>query len=430
MGFLGLLKQNRNYRWLWSGQVVSEVGDHFNNVAVFSLAIATTKSGLVVAGIMLSRAIPMMLAGPISGVLLDRMDRKRLMIVSDLARFVVALLFILTLYYRETWLLYVLSGLLMFASPFFTSGRASILPTIAGREELHAANSLTQATQWTTVAVGSFLGGASAAALGYEFAFLLNSLSFLFSAYCVSRLRAPAGSFRAQRKDLSEDKVVRPWHEYTEGLRYMRANPLLLGIALVGVGWATGGGAAQILFIMFGDLVFDKGPNGIGMMWGSSGTGLVLGALVAHRIGKKISFVTYKWIVAIAYVVHGAAYVIFSQMPTFGGALLFIGISRFSVAISSVLNFSEMLQHVADEYRGRVFSTMETMSWSMQMLSMTAAGAASDHFSPRTIGAVAGVLSSTTGIFWALANWAGKLPEPPLGDVNPDDVAVHGDDKA
>ncbi len=430
MGFLGLLKQNRNYRWLWTGQVVSEVGDHFNNIAVFSLAIAMTKSGLVVAGIMLSRAIPMMLAGPIAGVLLDRMDRKKLMIISDLIRFVVALLFVATLTYRKNWLLYVLSGLLMFASPFFTSGRAAILPSIASREELHAANSLTQATQWTTVAVGSFLAGATAAQFGYELAFILNAFSFLFSAFCVSRLKSPTGMFRAPRRDLSEDKVVRPWHEYAEGLRYMRSNPLLLGIALVGVGWATGGGAAQILFSLFGDIVFDRGPSGIGMMWGCSGCGLVAGAMVAHKIGKTISFPAYKRLVTISYLIHGGAYVIFSQMPTFGGALLFIAISRFSVAIASVLNFSEMLKHVADEYRGRVFSTMETMSWSMQMLSMTAAGAASDHYTPRAIGAVAGVLSATTGIFWAMANWSGKLPEPPIGDVDPEDIAVHGDDKA
>jgi len=430
MGFLGLLRQNRNYRWLWTGQVVSEVGDHFNNIAVFSLAIAMTQSGMVVAGVMLSRAIPMMLAGPIAGVLLDRMDRKRLMIISDLIRFVVALLFVTTVTYRQTWLLYVLSGALMFASPFFTSGRAAILPNIASREELHAANSLTQATQWTTVALGSFLAGATAAQFGYKLAFLLNAFSFLFSAICVWQLKSPTGAFRAPRRDLSEDKVVRPWHEYSEGLRYMRANPLLLGIALVGVGWATGGGAAQILFSLFGELVFDRGPSGIGMMWGCSGCGLVAGAIVAHRIGKTISFRNYKRLVTVSYLVHGGAYVVFSQMPTFGGALLFIAISRFSVAIASVLNFSEMLKHVADDYRGRVFSTMETMSWSMQMLSMTAAGAASDHYTPRAIGAVAGVLSATTGIFWAMANWSGKLPEPPIGDVDPEDIAVHGDDKA
>ena len=93
--FAALLRSNRNYRYTWIGQVVSEVGDHFNNVAVFSLAVATTRSGLVVSGIMLSRAVPAMLAGPLAGVVLDRLNRKRVMIASDLIRAVVAALFIL-----------------------------------------------------------------------------------------------------------------------------------------------------------------------------------------------------------------------------------------------------------------------------------------------------------------------------------------------
>src|SRR5215471_15061244 len=129
--FTSLLRENRNYRYTWMGQVVSEIGDHFNNVAVFSLAVATTRSGLVVSGVLLSRAIPAMLAGPLAGVTLDRFDRKRIMIASDVIRAVVALLFILTLHRRDTWLLYLLSALLMLASPFFTAGRASILPAIA-----------------------------------------------------------------------------------------------------------------------------------------------------------------------------------------------------------------------------------------------------------------------------------------------------------
>ena len=159
--FLALLRRNRNYRFTWSGQIVSEVGDHFNNIAVFSLALANTGSGLVVALILIARAIPAVMAGPIAGVLLDRWDRKRIMIASDLARAVIALVFIFAIPHGRTWLLYILSGALMFASPFFTSGRASILPSIATKDELHTANSLTQLTQWTTVTIGSFLGGAS-----------------------------------------------------------------------------------------------------------------------------------------------------------------------------------------------------------------------------------------------------------------------------
>jgi MFS family permease len=425
-GFTGLLRANRNYRFTWTGQVVSEVGDHFNNIAVFSLALANTGSGLVVAGILIARAMPMVLAGPIAGVLLDRMDRKRIMITSDLVRAVVALAFLWGIPPGRTWLLYILSGTLMFASPFFTAGRASILPIIATKDELHTANSLTQLTQWSTVMIGSFVGGTSVAGFGYKAAFVFNALSFLFSALCISRLKLPPGA-RAKRTALTENRVLRPFGEYTEGLRYMRATPLILAIGLVSVGWASGGGAAQILFSLFGEVVFQRGPAGIGIIWGFAGIGLVCGALFANAIGRRIRFKNYKLAISICYVIHGGTYVLFSQAPTFGLALLFIALSRASVAVSSVLNTSQLLRHVSNEFRGRVFATIESWNWTTMMVSMAIAGVASDHVSPRVIGLWSGVVSSTTALFWGWANFAGRLTEPALAGVEPEEVEVHGD---
>lgn len=426
MSFLALLRSNRNYRFTWTGQVVSEVGDNFNNIAVFSLALANTGSGLVVAGILLSRGFLVLPAGPVAGVLLDRLDRKKIMIASDLVRAAIAILFLLAIPQGRTWLLFLLSGLLMFASPFFTSGRASILPSIATKEELHTANSLTQLTQWTTVTIGSFLGGASVSGFGYRIAFLFNAFSFLFSAACISRLHVDQG-FRAERSALAEDKVARPWHEYVEGLRYMRASPLILGIGLVAVGWATGGGAAQVLFSLFGEKVFNRGAGGIGIIWGCAGIGLICGALFANRFGRRMSFGAYKKAISICYLVHGGSYVLFSQAPTFAWACLWIGLSRSAVAVSSVLNTSQLLRHVQNDFRGRVFSTIETWTWMTMIVSMGITGLVADHVSARLIGAVSGVLSSTTAIFWAWANYNGRLPEPVVAGVEPEEVEVHGD---
>ena len=126
-----LLRQNRNYRYTWMGQVVSEIGRLLQQHRGLRAGDGEVGSGLVVSGVMLSRAIPAVLAGPIAGVVLDRLDRKQVMIASDLMRAVLALAFLLTIHQPRPWLLYLLSGRLMFASPFFTSGRAAILPTIA-----------------------------------------------------------------------------------------------------------------------------------------------------------------------------------------------------------------------------------------------------------------------------------------------------------
>jgi hypothetical protein len=315
----------------------------------------------------------------------------------------------------------------MFASPFFTAGRSAILPTIANRDEIHTANSLTQTTQWTNLTVGTFLG-ASLVGFSYEWAFVLNAISFLFSAWAIWKLRPPKGKqFRAEHRDLTEAEVVRPWHEYREGLRYMRSIPLVFAIAMLAVGWATGGGAAQVLFSLFGEVVFERGAAGIGTIWGCAGLGLLAGGAFANWLGKRLSFEEYKLVVFVDYVVHGGAYVLFSRMERFEWALVFIFVSRAAMAVNSVLNYSYLLKAVADQYRGRVFSTVESLTWSMMMLSMTAAGVASTHYSPRAIGTVAGLLSSTTAIFWGWANWTGRLPSPEVCGVEMAEVEIHGD---
>ncbi len=409
-----LLRGNRNYRSMWMGQIVSEIGDNFNNIAVFALAMALTHSGMVVTGVLLARAIPAITIGPVAGVLLDRFDRKRIMIASDLIRALVALGFILAVTTHRIWVLYAFSALLMAASPFFNAGRSSILPTIASAEEIHTANSLTQTTQWMTLTVGTFLG-ATVIAIGYKWAFVFNAFSFVFSAWCIWHLRAPdAMGFRAKRKVLAEEEEgIRPWHEYREGLRYMRSVPLVFAIALLSVGWATGGGAAQILFTLFGEQVFNRGASGIGIIWGCAGVGLLLGGLFANWLGRRITFKGYKLTIFIDFVVHGGAYVLFSRAQRFDVALLFIFISRAAISINSVLNYSYLLRTVANRYRGRVFATIDTFTWTMMMVSMMGAGLASMHYSPRVIGVVAGLLSSTTAIFWGWANWTGRLPLPP-----------------
>lgn len=418
-GFTALLRSNRNYRFTWIGQVVSEVGDHFNNIAVMSLAMEHANAGLVVTGVFLSRAVPMLGAGPIAGVLLDRLDRKRVMIASDLTRALIALGFILCIQQRAVALLYILSAVLMFASPFFTSGRSSILPSIATPEELHAANTMTQTTAWASLTIGAFLGAIGAQS-GYKIAFAFNSFSFLISALCISRLRRPGG-FRPipdEKIHTGGKRRESGTAQYRAGIAYMRSTPLVFGIALLSVGWASGGGAAQILFSLFGEKVFNAGPLGIGVIWGFAGIGLLIGGSTAYWLGKRLSFVQYKRTIAIVYLIHGGAYVLFSQMPTLALACVFIMISRAAIAISSVLNFSQLLHHVEDRFRGRVFATLESLTWSMMMISMMAAGAASTIYNPRVIGAWAGVISSSTAIFWTWANWSGRLPEPPRQEVS------------
>jgi MFS family permease len=416
LGFIELLRKNRNVRYLWFGQVVSEIGDHFNNIAVLSLALRNEGAGIAVAGIMIARALPAIGIGPVAGVLLDRFDRRKIMIASDLVRAVVALLFLWATGSKDNRPLYVLSAILMAASPFFSAGRGAILPSLVTREELHTTTSLTQTTMWTTTAVGAYLAGHSVGHFGFEFAFLLNAISFLFSGWCVWMLR---GEFRVQQ---TVKKHLAPMKDYLDGLRYMRSIPLLLGIGIISLGWATGGGAAQILFSLFGEKVFLRGPSGTGDIWGSAGLGLVFGGAVAHWLGTRLSFKNYKHTIAIAYLLHGGMYIIFSQMTHYPAALVFIFLSRASVAVSSVMNATQVMRNTANEFRGRVMSTLETLTWGMMMLSMSAAGLATADGKVETIrlvGAVSGILTSTTAIWWTWLNLSGRLPEPQTTEPRP-----------
>ena len=152
--------------------------------------------------------------------------------------------------------------MLMFASPFFTSGRSAILPSIATEEELHTANTLTQTTQWTTLTLGGFSPVSREAVwirMGVRsklaFVRLLGMVHF-----AIARVLARASSEHST--SLTEVDWMRSWREYREGLRYMRSIPLIFAIAMVGMGWATGGGAAQILFGLFGEIVFQEGLGG------------------------------------------------------------------------------------------------------------------------------------------------------------------------
>lgn len=409
-----ILRHNRNYRYMWLGQIVSDIGDHFNTIAVLSLALHVTGTGAAVGGVMIARALPAILAAPAAGIVLDRLDRRKVMIASDLARAAIALLFVLAPTYQAQWLLFLLSGMLMFASPFFTSGRSAILPKLTNPEELLAANSLTQTTAWVTLTLGTMLGGLSTGHFGYDTAFILNSLSFLFSAFAIWKLRAPAGFFEPERREVQahDAERLRFWTDFRQSLGYIRRTPLILAILLAGAGWATGGGAAQILFTLFGQMVYQRGPAGTGLIWGFAGVGLVIGGVIGHQFTKKLAYSQYIHGVWINFLIHGLAYVCFSMSELREG-IVFILISRIAMGTNNVQNRAMLLTHVPDALRGRVFSTAEAINNATMMVSMSLASIATLHYSPRSIGFVAGILSTSTALPWAWAAFSGRLPEPP-----------------
>ncbi len=156
-----------------------------------------------------------------------------------------------------------------------------------------------------TLTVGTFLG-ATVIAIGYKWAFVFNALSFVFSAWCIWHLRAPDAQAFARRARSDRRRGDSALARVSRRTALHALGAAGLAIALLSVGWATGGGAAQILFTLFGEVVFNRGAGGIGMIWGCAGLGLLSGGVVANWLGKRLSFNGYKLAVFIDYVVHGA----------------------------------------------------------------------------------------------------------------------------
>jgi len=103
---------------------------------------------------------------------------------------------------------------------------------------------------------------------------------------------------------------------------------------------------------------------------------------------------------------------VFSIAQGYVAALVLLAASRIGMAVTTVLNTEQLLQHTPDAYRGRVFGTMESLRWSTMIVSMAAASVAAGLVSPRVIGVVAGAFGAFAGLAWALASWRGWLPEP------------------
>src|SRR5512147_728753 len=189
--YLDLLKRNQNFRYLWWGNVISLLGDWFNLIASAALVTELTSSGVAISYLFLVRFIPQFLFSPFAGVIADRYDRRKVMILADLLRAVVVLGFLLIHTTGQLWLFYVLTIVQFMLSTMFVPARSATLANIVDQKDLIVANALDSFTWSTMFALGSFLGGVIATLFGNQTAFVMDSFSFLFSALLISRIVMP-----------------------------------------------------------------------------------------------------------------------------------------------------------------------------------------------------------------------------------------------
>src|SRR4051794_38238842 len=282
--YIRLVRENRNFRRLWLAQIVSELGDWFYSLAVYSLILELTGSARLVGLAVLVQVLPQTLAAPTAGVVNDRVSRKRVMIAADLARVAIVLCMMLVRTREMVWLIYPLLFFETLGWAFFEPGHTAAIPSIVGKEDTILANTLSSATWSFDLAIGSALGGVVAALVGRDAVFGLNALSFLASAALLSGMR-----FEEPHADESPPLRARELVDFSpilEGARYVRRDPKLLATVFVkgGLGFL---GSNLVLLPLLGERIFPLGLQGLdtrraamlgmSVLMGARGAGALLG---------------------------------------------------------------------------------------------------------------------------------------------------------
>ena len=406
-GYVELLRSNRGFRFLWLGQVVSQMGDWFDTIAVYTIALRLTGSSRSVALIMVARFLPSVVMGPLSGVVADRFSRRTIMIVSDLVRAVVVLGFLFVRRPDQMWLVYLLTVLQLAFSTFFEPAKTAAIPSIVSDRELVAANAIASVTWSAMLTLGAAVGGFVAGAFGTNAAFVLDSLTFVASALLISTVHFPKRPARVRSK-LSLAKAV-GITDTIEGGRYVRHRPQVLAYLLVKPAWGLGGGILTLLAV-FGERIFPvagKTATGIGVLFTARGIGTAVGPIVARRwTGETRKQMQYA--IGIAFLIGGAFYIAFGLSTSFPLALLFVAIAHTGGSILWVFSTVLLQKSVEDQFRGRVFASELALVTLTMATSNYVVGELMDRFgfSPRTVTAGVGTFFLLPGLIWfATQRW-------------------------
>lgn len=403
VGYWQLLKQNPRFRTLWAAQLVSTAGDWFNSVAVLGLVLQLTRNGLGASLVLLAGTIPMFFLIPIAGPVVDRFDRRTLMILANLFSAAVALLFILVKTEDMVWLLYVASVLLVVSASFFNPASSASIPNIVTRGELFSANALSGAAWGIMLMVGSALGGIVSTLFGRDTAFVINALSFLIAAGLITLIEVPSPKTPSQR--------MTPFKDFIEGMRYLRENLPSLALVAIELGWGFGAGVVVLLSVL-GTEVFRAGDAGIGILYAGRGLGVLIGpfvvpAIAGNNIRKLRNAVWLSFLLAaIGYVIvayagwNDTVWLAFVALIVahFGGGIVW--------AVGSVL----LQITTPDRLRGRVLSVNSGLSTLGSGISTLLFGfALQAGSSPMTLAVVGAAIFAVYGAFWRLITARGPF---------------------
>ena len=354
--YLSLLQRNRNFRNLWFARVVSNLGDWFNLLAAAALIANMSGAGTAISFLFLARFLPLFLMSPFAGVLADRFERRNLLIWTDLLRAVTVLGFLFVDRPERIWLLYVLTALQFVFSAVFSPAEQAYIPAVVEQEDLVTANALDSFTWSTMLAIGALLGGLATAFLGVQMAFILDALSFLLSAWFVTRI-----AVRSRGRAQGEGGVTTArtaFLEIVEGMRYLWAQPVLLAFALIKSGGSLVWGGVNVLEIPLAQQVFPFNGNGtltLGLIYAAVGIGTGVGPIVVRRwLGDSWGGMLKA--VSIGYVTMTLGTLGLALAPSLGWVLGATSVRGVGTGVIWVFSAVLLQLLIPDRLRGRVFA--------------------------------------------------------------------------
>ena len=368
---------------LWVAQVVSAFGDWIGFLAIIEIArrLGGGQPGSAIALVMLARVLPGFFLASVGGVIVDRVDRKRLLITCDILRAGVLLLIPLI---ERVWALVLASLVLELATSLWGPAKEAIVPNLVPKEQLTAANSLSLVAAYGTfpLAAGAFIGLAKFAewlggsSIGQvEWALALDAVTFLIAAGLIATL--PLLRHRRDANNTPSIDLSQGVRELREGWTFIAISPQVRAV-LVGLGTGMiGGGMLIPLGAVFNDAVLGAGNAGFGTILVTMGLGVAAGvsalSAVQRRFAKDRPF---------GAAVFGAGTCLLFAVTSSDTFLTLAGVFAMGVFAGSgyVLGFTLLHENVEEQLRGRVFSALYTLVRFCLLLSITVGGFLSDGF--------------------------------------------------
>jgi MFS family permease len=386
---VSLLRRNRDFRHVYLASLISLGGDWFLLVALFGLVLDLTGSGVAVALLLAAQDLTYFLMSPFGGVLADRLDRRKMMVVADLARAVLCLGFLLLHSSSVVWLVYVLLAAMATFSAAFEPASAAALPNLVEPKDLSTANALSGSLWGTMLAVGAAIGGIVTAVFGRNTAIVIDSASFLASAALVVGIKRSFSEARAPE----HTGVV---EATSETLRYARKDHRVLALLAVKFGWGVAGGVLVVIPILAKN-VFVAGEVGIGLLLAARGVGALIGPFAGRAaLGPKDRRIFAA--IGVALVVFGLGYITLGIVPGLLLALPAVALAHVGGGAQWTLSSYGLQIIVPDRIRGRIFAfdgMLVTLTFGSSAL---LAGWLAD-----TIGArAAAIAMGSIAVVWAL----------------------------